>query len=70
MTQKIIRQTFLDLGMWLSSPNTYSKKQLSSLLDEDKRLPMIKLANKYWLIGALAHSLKGSNVWLLLDELF
>ncbi|TRX57204.1 nucleotidyltransferase family protein [Thalassomonas sp. M1454] len=65
---KIYKQTFYDLGMWLTRPNTHTKAQLSRLLDEDMRLPLLTLANKYWLVGALTHSLKHSKIWNELDN--
>lgn len=65
---KITEQTFIDMGMWLTHPNEYSEAQLTSLLDEDARLPLITLVNTYWLGGALHNSLKASNVWPKLDQ--
>lgn len=69
-TPTITPQTFYDLGMWLSSPEQHTAQQLHDLLDEDARLPCIALANQYWLIGALTHSLKNSTVWATLDNAF
>lgn len=66
--EKITEQTFYDLGLWLTHPNDHSEKQLTTLLDEDARLPLIKLVNQYWLGGALHNSLKVSDVWQALDE--
>ncbi|KGJ94216.1 nucleotidyltransferase family protein [Thalassotalea sp. ND16A] len=64
---KITEQTFIDLGMWLTHPEQHSAQQLTSLLDEDARLPLIALTNTYWLGGALHNSLKKSTIWQQLD---
>ncbi|WP_068546643.1 nucleotidyltransferase family protein [Thalassotalea crassostreae] len=65
---KVTRQTFIDLGMWLTHPEQHNAEQLATLLDEDKRLPLIMLANQHYLIGALKNSLEHSSIWAQLDE--
>ncbi|MEW6996630.1 nucleotidyltransferase family protein [Colwelliaceae bacterium BS250] len=64
----ITKQTFIDLGMWLTHPEQHTAEQLKTLLDEDARLPLIKIINTYWLGGAFYHSLNINNVWQKLDE--
>jgi hypothetical protein len=63
---QISPQTFFDLGMWLTVEQDYSHEQLVRLQDEDLCLPLISLANNYWLIGPLANQLKKNKVWSLL----
>ncbi|WP_160173518.1 nucleotidyltransferase family protein [Thalassotalea sp. ND16A] len=65
---KITEQTFIDLGMWLTHPEQHTSEQLSTLLDEDARLPLLDLINSYWLGGAMHNSLKASSIWQQLDS--
>lgn len=64
----IDRQTFCDLTLWLINPDEHSAEQLKRLCDEELCLPLMSLANQYWLIGVLTHSLKNSDVWGVLPE--
>jgi hypothetical protein len=59
----ITQQTIYDLGTWLSEEQKYTSTQLSFLQQEEHYLPLVALANDYWLIGALANKLKKSSVW-------
>lgn len=68
MSAPFTRDTFYDLGAWLSQPDNYSEEQLARLQDEDLCLPLITLAHQHWLMGELAHQLKNSQVWELLPE--
>ncbi|MGJ8681685.1 nucleotidyltransferase family protein [Paraglaciecola sp.] len=62
----ITQQTFYDLGTWLSKKQQYTQTQLLRLQLEEHYLPLVALANNNWLTGALANSLKKSDVWLLI----
>jgi hypothetical protein len=62
----ITQQTFYDLGTWLSEKQQYTQTQLERLQLEEHYLPLVALANNNWLTGALADSLKKSNVWPLI----
>jgi hypothetical protein len=62
----ITQQTIYDLGTWLSENQQYTPTQLNHLQDEQHYLPLVSLANNYWLTGALANSLRKSNVWSLI----
>lgn len=64
MPAKITRQTFYDLGIWLSREQNYNQDQLSRLQDENFYLAIVSLANQYWLIGPLANQLKKSKIWI------
>jgi hypothetical protein len=61
----ITKQTFYDLGTWLSEDQQYTQTQLERLQLEEHYLPLVALANYNWLTGALTDSLKKSNVWPL-----
>lgn len=64
----IVAETFRDLTTWLISPDEFSVEQLNRLTHEDLCLPLISLANRYWLIGWLTSSLKQSKIWLELPK--
>jgi hypothetical protein len=64
----ITQQTFYDMGTWLSEKQQYTQTQLSRLQLEEHYLPLVALANYNWLTGALANSLKKSDVWLLIPK--
>jgi hypothetical protein len=61
--QTITAQTYLDLGTWLSTESDYTHEQLARLQREESYLPLISLANEYWLIGPLANRLQKSEFW-------
>jgi hypothetical protein len=65
---QITRQTFFDLGVWLSDEQHYQPEQLARLQNEALYLPLISLANTHWLIAPLANKLKTSEVWTLLPK--
>jgi hypothetical protein len=62
----ITEQTYLDLGTWLSAEADYSQEQLTRLQREESYLPLISLANEYWLTGPLANQLQKAEFWLVL----
>ena len=62
----ITEQTYLGLGTWLSVEADYSQEQLTRLQREESYLPLISLANEYWLIGPLANQLQKAEFWLVL----
>lgn len=69
---KITHQTYIDLCAWLAPAKPVCEEQLIRLTCEDDYLPLIALANNFWLMGALAFQLKNKCVWerlpLLLSE--
>jgi hypothetical protein len=62
-TIKIMKQTYEDLGTWLSAEAKYSQEQLARLQTEESYLPLISLANDYWLIGPLTNQLRKHDFW-------
>ncbi|MCO4798883.1 MAG: nucleotidyltransferase family protein [Colwelliaceae bacterium] len=62
--------TIKELANWLIIGASYTENQLEHFKNEKFYLPLISLANEFWLIGALTQQLKDKNVWSLLpDEL-
>lgn len=66
----ITAQTFYDLTNWLSEGESFSNEQLQRLVKEEHYLPLVSLANNFWLIGALCTQLKYKNVWDKLPHSF
>ena len=69
---KITHQTYIDLCAWLAPAKPVCEERLIRLTCEDDYLPLIALANNFWLMGALAFQLRNKSVWerlpLLLSE--
>jgi hypothetical protein len=59
-------ETIEELANWLIIDASYTENQLEHLKNEKLYLPLISLANDFWLIGALTQQLKDKNVWSLL----
>lgn len=68
LEQTITSETIFDLANWLTQNQSYTSNQLEKLQDEKFYLPLISLANNFWLIGALTHQLKEKRVWSLLPK--
>ncbi|MEW6989923.1 nucleotidyltransferase family protein [Colwelliaceae bacterium 6441] len=70
MTDKVVigYETIIDLVNWLTHEQHYENTQLARLQKESTYIPLIKLANNFWLIGALCQRIREKNVWQLLPE--
>lgn len=66
---KITHQSYIDLCAWLAPIQPVCEQRLSRLKKESSYLPLIALANNFWLTGALASQLKNKGVWIKLPTL-
>ena len=65
----ISQQTFFDLAQLLSPSQPFQAELLKNLRSEQYYLPLISLANRYWLIAALVNKLKPVDLWTHLPPL-
>lgn len=67
---KFSQATIYQLTQWLSHDVQVNDNSLDALQQEESYLPLIALANKFWLLGALIYQFKTKAVWQKLpDEL-
>ncbi|QDP00649.1 nucleotidyltransferase family protein [Thalassotalea sp. PS06] len=69
---KITRQTFLELGLLLSSntkPTDIDHDLIIKLQTEELYLPIIELSNQYWLTSSLCYRLKKLKVFAQLPHI-
>ncbi|WP_448569567.1 nucleotidyltransferase family protein [Thalassotalea ganghwensis] len=66
--EKIKANTFAELSFWLSKENLDKSPRLAELTQEKNYLPLIALANNFWLTGALIAQFKSDKLWQYLPE--
>ncbi len=66
---KITHQSYIDLCAWLAPSVPVCEDRMFRLTCEPDYLPLIALANNFWLTGALAFQLKNKGVWTKLPSL-